>query len=494
MANPRIQNFDTGWSQTANWAQSNGIKYNQYFPVYQMDSQRILAGQQPMSQAERERAIQAAADPSKAEQLTPSTAPNPGNVIHNTITDARNIFTGLGDIVIHPLHNGLVDSIKNTWDLMDGSHKLQGPTSSARLGDAMTSTVLSWIPGVMDVGNILTHDPHNPLGGSAGANYLFEHPISSILDIVPLAKAGTFIKDTERGTALEKTGMNPEQLAKAGPVKLSKALIFNKKTGTLGPEGFMTIGDKFHKLTAGSIMNLSPAIGDMMSGGMKTMNHWTNFKRSMFASWDAATEKLTKPEQVAQLQDVFKKAEQVGLDKAMEGVEDPRVIEAVHAFVEQNQWVKEMSLNASAGPRLVTNIRTGQKGLYSLLGHKAVITTRDAAQTAEEALLKMMPEAEKLVQHTEAAGQIANQSTEKLQEANSAARQSHVEGNVSQFLPGGSKRFKTGISKNKSAQFLFGTGGWVDRLIEKAHAGEWESVEQGSLDTLKRLDKWGADR
>ena len=494
----KTQDFETGWAQTAAWAQQNGIKYNQYYPVYQLDSQRILANQQPMSQAEREHAIQAAADPNQTTQLTPSTAPNPGNVIHNTITDARNIFTGLGDIVIHPLHNGLVDSVKNTFDLIDGSHHLQGNSAGAKLGDALTSTVLSWVPGAMDIGNVLKVDP--TLSGSAGAKYLAEHPISSILDISPLAKLGGLVKDTETASALEKTGMNPDQLAKAGPVRLGKALIMNKKTGMPNPAGgFLTIGDKFHDWMGKSVINTNPAIADMMSGGTKVMNHWTNVKRFISSSWDEATEKITTPEQVAELQKVFQKATEVGLDKAMEGVDDPRVIEAVNAYVEQNQWVNELSLNAEDGPLLIRNIRTGRNGLFSLVGHKAVIASRNAAQMAEDALLRVMPEAEQLVAQSEALGQHATQSTQALQSANDVARKTQVEQpkgeqNVSQLLPGGSKRFKTGISKSKVAQSLFGTGGWVDRLIEKARAGEWETVAQGAKDTLKRLDNWGADR
>src|SRR5271166_6454418 len=154
-----LQSFQNSWNQTASWAQSKGVGYNKYYPIYQMDTQRLLAGENTMSTAERERAIQAVANPNQATQATPSTASNPWNIIGNTITDARDIFTGLGDIVAHPLHNGLVDSVKNTFDLIDGSHHLTGSTGAAQLGDALTSTVLSWIPGVQDAGSVLQADP-----------------------------------------------------------------------------------------------------------------------------------------------------------------------------------------------------------------------------------------------------------------------------------------------------------------------------------------------
>ena len=172
-----LETFRNSWNQTAAWAQSKGIKYNDYFPIYQQDTQRLLQYGTPMSTAERERAIVAAADPSKATQSTPSTASNPSNVIGNSITDLRNIFTGLGDIAIHPLNNGLTDSVKNTFDLIDGDHKLTGTTGD-KLGQLLTGTVLSFLPGAADVGTILK-------AGSldAGLELLAEHPIGSLLDL-----------------------------------------------------------------------------------------------------------------------------------------------------------------------------------------------------------------------------------------------------------------------------------------------------------------------
>lgn len=496
---PEIQQFNSKWQQLQGYAQTHGIKYNQYYPVFQMDSQRLLqyGGNATMSQAELEHALQAAADPSNVTQLTPSTAPNPSNVIHNTITDARNIFTGLGDIVIHPLHNGLADSIKNTWDLIDGSHHLQGKQEGAKIGDALTSTVLSWIPGAMDIGNVLKLDP--TLSGSAGAKYLAEHPISSLLDVAPVMKFGSFVKDTEAATAAQRAGMTPEELAKAGPVRLAKGLIMNKKTSSIGPGGVMTIGDKFHDWTGGTILNLNPAIADMMGGGEKIMNHYANTKRALFARVDEAMGKLHTPQQVKQVQDIFAKAERTGLDKAMaeEPNLDPTVRAAIEGYAEQNQWVTEMGLNAEDGLRIVHNIRTGRNNIFSLKGHAQVISKRDAAQVAEDALLRSMPEAQAVVEQTQKAGNVANQAVAKLQQDNDVARQTDLGAeSFGKLLPGGNKRFqrKTPFSKNKAAQSLTGTGAWMDGLMEKARAGEWETVVKDAENTLKRLSEWGSDR
>ena len=496
---PALDKFHNDWNQTAAWAQSKGVKYNQYLPIYQQDTQNFLQYGYGMSQAERERAIQAVANPNQATQLTPSTASNPANVIGNTITDARNIFTGLGDIVAHPLHNGLVDSVKNSFDLLDGSHKLTGSTDAAKFGDALTSTVLSWIPGVSDVGTVLQADPNisNPLQyltSTKGLSALADHPLQSVFDILPFAKPLHFV--SEEATAARFGADSVEAARKLGPIRTLKGYVMS--TATKDPNvatgEFLTIGDKFHQMTGGSILNLNPAIHDAMSGGEKLMNHYSNVKRALLAPLHRATQDLT-PEQGGLIHDILAKSEQVGLDKAMEGVEDPKIISVLNAWAEHNQWVTEESLNATDGIVRVRNIRTGQTGYYSLVGHASVLTARDAADAAENALLEKMPEAEQLIAQTQAAGQFVQQSTQALEQANGVARQTRIGGQMGIELPGARGAFKkTPFSRDAVAKSLFDTGGWVDRLVEKAKAGEYESVEEIARDTLKRLDAWGVDR
>ena len=243
-----------------------------------------------MSTAERERAIVAAADPSKASQSTPSTASNPSNVIGNSITDLRNIFTGLGDIAIHPLNNGLTDSVKNTFDLIDGDHKLTGTTGD-KLGQLLTGTVLSFLPGAADVGTILK-------AGSldAGLELLAEHPIGSLLDLSgafqPVRLAGLAGEDeaapwpTERASALQ-------DAKHAGIISTGKGLILNTKTSKIGQTaapgiGAMSIGDRLHAWTAGSMLNLNPDIADAAGGYEQTLNHYNNVKASKFTDWEEA--------------------------------------------------------------------------------------------------------------------------------------------------------------------------------------------------------------
>ena len=469
------QAFQQSWQQTAAWAQSKGIKYNQYYPVYQMDSQRYLqygaSGQ--MSTAERERAIQSAADPNASTQATPSTAANPWNIVGNTITDARNIFTGLGDIVAHPLHNGLVDSVKNTFDLIDGSHKLLGASTADKVGDALTSTVLSWVPGAADLGQLVETDntlnPNKLLLDPKGLEEQAEHPVSTILDILPLlnkaaalkvasdagfaAKAGMTVEEGSGGLLkTPKAYMGGSDVAKTISIgRVAKGLMMNKKVGELGENGelikgklnpntgeLMTIGDRLRAATGGSMLNLNPVIADGMEAGEQTLNHYNNVQRFMTADLEETMADMTES-QKGQLADVLYKSQKVGLDEAIKDVDDPRVRDALKGWLEQNQWVHEESLNAEKGIVKVHNIRTGLDGYFSLRGHVEVLSARDAAQAAEDDLLEALPGMEKLADQSRLAGQFVDKSIAGTEQANQAARLVHVEGNVAKLLPGDKK-------------------------------------------------------
>lgn len=519
-----LQNFQSSWQQTATWAQQKGIKYNQYYPVYQQDTQRFLqyGANGTMSQAERERAIVAASNVGKATQPTPSTAPNPSNIIGNFETDARNIFTGLTGIVAHPLHNGLVDSVKNTWDLVTGSHHLTGGTDAAKLGDLLTSTVASWLPGTMDLGNVLKADPNisNPwqyVTSKKGFDYLAEHPISSALDIAPLTKAGLWVRDPERVANLAKAaGMTPDEFAKAGPIRLTRKFILNRDTGKVGPKGqALTVGDLVNRTMGKTFIHSNPAIADSMEGYEKTLNHVTSVNQALDRDLVEATSHLTSPDQWVQFHDITERAQMPGgLDAALQGVDDPRVLAAVRAWEERNTWDIENSLSAQGGPRIITDPKTGREGIYSLGGHPQVIRTSEAAAAAERDLLEVLGnKAAPLLEKTDQAGQFVEQHTNALEQAANLARQKTVAGQVPIMLakdvrhagpirshiPGYQTvqqafTWPTRFSKDRIAKDLVDTGAWVPRLVEKVRQGDFETALKLTRSTAARLRKWDADR
>ena len=509
-----LSTFQQNWQQTAAWAQSKGIKYNDYYPIYQQDSQRLLqyGSNATMSVAERERAIQAAANPNQAFQSTPSTAANPWNIIHNTITDARNVFTGLGDIVIHPLHNGLVDSVKNTFDLIDGSHKLTGNTLSSKVADLLGSTVLSWIPGVADVGQLVqadqSLDPFTLISDPKGLESLAEHPISSVLDILPVlnkfaalkvagdasfaARAGMVV-DEGSGSLLRspKAFMNGGDEAKAiSAGRVAKGIVMGIKTKEVGPEGLMTFGDKFQRMVSGSVINTSPDIADVAGDFQRIGARRTHINEFVNTEFQQATEHFDET-QKAKFQEIWAKSEQVGMDKALEGVDDPRMIQAVQAAVKMREWNEELGLNSEDGVRLIQNPRTGQTNAFALNAHPEVFTTRDAASRAESDLAKAMPGLEKNVEITEKITEVLQQGLTSLDQANQDLRQTHI--SESENIPAtrvlGRKR-PTPFGKKGIVRDFSGTGGDIDRFIQRARDGEYETVIRLGNLMLNRMDKW----
>ena len=481
-----VDAFHNSWNQTAAWAQSKGAKYNDYYPIYQQDTQRLLQYGTPMSQAERERAVLAAANIGGTTQKTPSTASNPANVIGNTVTDLRNIFTGIGDIAIHPLHNGLVDSVKNTVDLLTGAHHLQGANFGAKLGDALTSTVLSWVPGTWDIGTVLKADP--TLSGSAGGAALAEHPISSILDVVPLAKPLTLLKDPARA---ERVGMTVPEAQNATIGRVVKGYVMNTPTDKIGPEGLMTIGDRFHALTAKGMLNTNPAIAEAAFGVEAIQHHATSEERYYFDGVEKITDHMDEG-QKAQLAEVWQKAQQTGLENALKDPElDPRVVEASREILDGPlRFHTEEALAASDGPTKILNPRTGQVEIHNTTSHPVVARAREDAIKATAKVLEKLPGLEKIKQTTDQASALLIQHTGQLEQANQAARSVHVDGNYT-FKLGEAKR-ATGFSKSGISEKLFGTGGFIDKLVAKAKEGRYEDVHALSEAALKRLDGYGA--
>src|ERR1700683_2910488 len=102
MANKsNVEEFQSSWQKTVNWAKTEASSQSAISPVYQLDSKRLLTGEYLMSEAERTRAILAAQNPNNVTPLptdTPSTGSGLSAIGHffgNVAHDASNIFTGL---------------------------------------------------------------------------------------------------------------------------------------------------------------------------------------------------------------------------------------------------------------------------------------------------------------------------------------------------------------------------------------------------------------
>jgi hypothetical protein len=475
-----LQKFQSSWQQTAAWAQSRGLKYNDYFPIYQQDSQLLIQYGNPMSQSERERRVLAAGNVQQGAQLTPSTAAKPSNVIGNSITDLRNIFTGIGDIAIHPLHNGLVDSVKNTFDLIDGAHHLQGASEWQKLGDAMTSTVLSWIPGVMDVGTVL-QAPNI----EQGLAMLADHPISSILDVMPIAKPLAFIGPESEAAA--RVGMTVDDARKATVGRVLKGYIKQTPTSTSGPLRNLTVGEKLSQIM-GKKIGVNEQLKSLYYGNETLPNSYTGFERSLFAEADRISENWGKKEW-DQLHEVMDPASKLSVEERLNMSDvDPKVKEMANALIDGPiRFAKEQAI-AREGVTQVTETRTGKVRTYSVTDNEKILNARAAAEQATKDIMEVIPQlAERVVKQAklnQATGMVAG----TLNAANKAVREIQITGNVVEDLPG--KRQRAIFGKKGLIQKLFGDGGLNDQIMNHVREGRWEDVVTLTSASLRRMSKW----
>ena len=512
-AQPEIDKFQQSWNQTAGWAQSKGAKYNDYYPIYQQDSQRFIAGHNVMSQAERERAILAAADPQKASQATPSTSSSPWNIIGNAITDARNIFTGIGDIAIHPLHNGLVDSLYNTFDLMTGAHHLQGDMSQ-KVSELLTGTVLSWVPGAADLGTLVQADKSvnplellfNPKGLEAEA----KRPISTILDILPLANKAAAMKVAGDAGFAERVGMTAakgsEHYVKPSVYRVGKGYLFNtqlkKVPENIGKDGnYATIGDKIHKLTGGSVVNTAPAIHDLGQGIEMTDNRQT-FRNQFIWSPVLEADDHLNPEQMAKVQEIMDPAQASNLDERLKQVEvdDPAVAAAIRARKEGPMSFHTEEILSLPGVRAVRHPVSGQLQVLTQTGHAAAIKAADTLQATSDAVARTIPQLEGLVGESDKAHAVLGLLSKQLGDATQKARVVHdstqeggtfpVKVHSTSAVRGRPTTKSVGFATKHVEEEWFGTGGNMDRLKAKVDEGHIQDANLVAKAWLKRMDHW----
>src|SRR5208282_1413834 len=151
---------------------------------------------------------------------------SPTNVIGNTVNDLRSIFTGLAP---NHLVTNLFDTVKDavtkpsTWlapiqDLAQGNIK-QGLEAAAGLNGQ--NSILSWLPGVYDLGEL----------AQGGVGEVLSHPVVSFLDVAPFAPAGRVIEaaaDASRTAGIaDRLGMTTSQFRDASLPGMAKSWVMN---------------------------------------------------------------------------------------------------------------------------------------------------------------------------------------------------------------------------------------------------------------------------
>src|SRR5215472_555859 len=177
-----VQTFSSDWNQTIAWAQGQGIDPASWMPVYQLDVNRFTNGQYPMGRAERNLAILAAHNPRQVSSV-PSDNPSPTHVFSNSVSDVGKIATGIAGIFTGKFEHQLWDSAKATFRGIEDPASLRGKTAGATLSNWINKTLLTFVPGAADVAALVE-------GGPAA---LAEHPVISILDVMPILDEGAGI-------------------------------------------------------------------------------------------------------------------------------------------------------------------------------------------------------------------------------------------------------------------------------------------------------------
>ena len=383
--------FTTDWAKIKGWAGTQKINPTAVQNVQALDQSRLQGGYYPMSNAERTRAILAAAGLNYNTAL-PSDSPGASDVVGNTISNVRSIVTGL---MPTRLVANIFDTLKTSVD--DLTHPGDF-TKNGGMAGAMTGSVLSWIPGVYDLGTIAK-------AGSLGRGLedLAKQPVTSILDVIPALKfadaaSGARVAATSTGDVLaSRLGMTPKAVGQLGAVRmmgkgLGSITLGSKPGEVLDHEGNsvirpLTIAERASRraVAAGMGGTLSKAAHGLMSIG----NKYTIQYRRVTKDLVTAVSKLSKDETDAAGR-VLKKGELTVFNEIMhsgreasdiinDGAVPLKVREAVKAYQPWEEQHREYML--TAGKIMPLKLPDGTVQLY-----ESTSPVWLAAQRADDAL------------------------------------------------------------------------------------------------------------
>lgn len=379
-----IQSFTVSWNKTVNWAKQNNIPQAAYYPVYQLDSQRLLSGS-PMSESQRIRAIQASAGLDYSSSL-PTDRPDPANVIGNAKTNAANIFTGLNPI---GLAKNLFDTVTNAVEHPSSVYDafgIHGPSlSNSQFSKTVLAphSLLSLIPGVADFAEATR--------GKAGLQSLAENPISSLLDIVPLGRGLSHVlAHTDLGSTVgEQLGLNPAELAKMQPSQIAWKMLRARPTSAVKlqtVEGStdlvpLTLGDRISMFR--NSKNIGSEQADLLQGLTIKDAEGTKKVQALAGPAVEAIGKLSKPDQQALakiVSDDHRSMEAILSDPNL----PPQLASALEPVLEWGKTMSQLKMQAGDMADIPTpygiekyNITPGSAGA-KLLAQKSVV---EKAQT-----------------------------------------------------------------------------------------------------------------
>lgn len=397
-----ISGFTSTWEKTASWAQSQGISKKAYYPIYQMDSARLLQGETPMSTAERTRAILAAANPKDITPV-PGDKPNPTNVWGNTVNDLRSIFTGLApnhlvanvfdtvkSAVLHPS-----TFVKPLEELATGNIK-QGLEDAAGLNGQ--PSILSWLPGVYVAGEL----------AQGGLDEVLAHPVVSLLDVAPFGSAGKILTagaDASRVASLaDKVGMTPDAFRDASLPAMTKSFVLTRKLGdlpgTLANRASSLVDATGKDLTVGDALNrwitshvgMGKTLSSLMKGMLNINDQGTDHELALMRPAEMAMQVL-KPDEQKEVDVLWKEAQTPKGRTPSQIMNDSSIPEPIRtAFGAQESvrsWVSDEAL--ASGAAVAFHRGDGTVGVVESAGTDGVVTkAKNDLQDSQDELVKAM--------------------------------------------------------------------------------------------------------
>lgn len=499
------ETFQTEWNKAAAWAQSQGISASSYTPVYQLDAQRIQSGEYPMSAAERNRAILAAANPNDVTPL-PTDKPSASSVWGNSVSDLRSIATGL-----EPQHliSNLFDTVVNTAKDIVNPKRLVGANVEDTAANLLQDTLLSFVPGAYDVGSVLR----------GGTDSLAEHPLVALLDLLPVGSSKMLtgaLAGTDAGAHLAELAGLPstdalkeQSLQKTITNVLMNHVTKNAPTG-IGPAvtdaGIhqLSIGERMQaSLGKSRLIQTNKPIQELMNEFQLNNQLASSIRENVVAPFTHALEGLNPEERG--LFDYYYLQLRFGKDDIERILHDPTIpLSVTNAMREAYQVIRfETEEAILAAPRVrgqtvdVAPIikPDNTTGLYAGKGADAVKNAKETLADARVAFTIGSDATLHLHQNVSLLDAQLPQLAQGLDAANQAARKAAessdtMHTNVVKNEGGVQQRLGT---QRDQASYMFGQGGVIDGMLEAVKAGDVDRLTVMSKVVSSRLDSWGAN-
>lgn len=507
------QQFDSDWQKATAWAQSQGIGPEDYLPVYEMDRQRLQNGEYPMGIAERNLAIAAAHNPNDVSPA-PQDNPQASHIVGNAISDVGKIATGLEGIFTGSFEKQVWDSAKTTFHAIIDPASMDKGSFGGTIGNWLNNTMLAYLPGTADIGTVLQADPS--LTGSAGLSKLAQHPVLSLLDVLPfeggvtgsIGRMGlrTGVLDEARG------GFLVDQ-AKAGSIAGAMASRIGN-LGTFGKGGATIRGELVSKFSVKDRLEtmmaklgpggsgFGPVIGDLAEAitgaGAMTAEMYT---------WllDAPTQALKAlgPDDIELLKKVLSTRRMTGGDSVRKALEDPTFSPAAKDVLQM--WVNGPLRFSTEAELFAGNLRpvyslAGKIGMWAVSGRNArkVLAASAARRAAQRGAVEHLEELEPHVDHLAALDEMRVQAVGEFSATLQGARRQvfddpALQRPLTRELPNPTRfRKSQGISREDQLHAVVGEGGIADKMLAQVQkSSDPDQIGELAKAMKERLRHWG---